>query len=300
MEVIRNSGVMQQTVKEYLHGGKSTGFVPTMGALHEGHLSLIRRCREENDISIVSIFVNPLQFEPSGDFSRYPRDVENDMAELKKAGIDILFMPGVENIYPEGFATYVNVEHLSDKLCGRFRPGHFRGVATVVTKLLNIVRPTRTYFGRKDFQQFLIIRQLVRDLNIDTETVMCPTVREADGLAMSSRNQYLSPEERDAATVIYRTLCEAKKMLISGKVTLGEVKSFMEASLSAEPLVEEVQYASAFDPATLEDISSPKITKYRKKNILLAIAVRIGKARLIDNELVEIIRNNKEVFRGNG
>ncbi len=288
MEVIRNSGVMQQTVKEYLHGGKSTGFVPTMGALHEGHLSLIRRCREENDISIASIFVNPMQFEPSGDFSRYPRNVEDDMAELKKAGFDILFMPGVENMYPEGFATYVNVEHLSDKLCGHFRPGHFRGVATVVTKLLNIVRPTRAYFGRKDFQQFLIIKQLVRDLNIDTETVMCPTVRETDGLAMSSRNQYLSPEERNAATVIYRTLCEAKNMVISGKVTFAEVKSFMKGTLSAEPLVEEVQYASAFDPATLEDISSLKVTIYRKKDILLAIAVRIGKARLIDNEPVEI------------
>ncbi len=288
MEVIRNSGVMQQTVKEYLHGGKSTGFVPTMGALHEGHLSLIRRCREENDISIASIFVNPMQFEPSGDFSRYPRNVEDDMAELKKAGVDVLFMPGVENMYPEGFATYVNVEHLSDKLCGHFRPGHFRGVATVVTKLLNIVRPARAYFGRKDFQQFLIIKQLVRDLNIDTETVMCPTVRETDGLAMSSRNQYLSPGERNAATVIYRTLCEAKNMVISGKVTFAEVKSFMKGTLSAEPLVEEVQYASAFDPATLEDISSLKVTMYRKKDILLAIAVRIGKARLIDNEPVEI------------
>jgi len=288
LEVIRNSGVMQQTVKEYLHGGKSTGFVPTMGALHEGHLSLIRRCREENDISIASIFVNPMQFEPSGDFSRYPRNVEDDMAELKKAGVDVLFMPGVENMYPEGFATYVNVEHLSDKLCGHFRPGHFRGVATVVTKLLNIVRPARAYFGRKDFQQFLIIKQLVRDLNIDTETVMCPTVRETDGLAMSSRNQYLSPGERNAATVIYRTLCEAKNMVISGKVTFAEVKSFMKGTLSAEPLVEEVQYASAFDPATLEDISSLKVTMYRKKDILLAIAVRIGKARLIDNEPVEI------------
>jgi len=279
---------MQQTVKEYLHRGKSIGFVPTMGALHEGHLSLVRRCREENDISVVSIFVNPMQFGPSGDFSRYPRDVEDDMAELRKAGVDILFMPGVENMYPEGFATYVNVEHLSDKLCGHFRPGHFRGVATVVTKLLNIVRPARAYFGRKDFQQFLIIKQLVRDLNIDTETVMCPTVRETDGLAMSSRNQYLSPGERNAATVIYRTLCEAKNMVISGKVTFAEVKSFMKGTLSAEPLVEEVQYASAFDPATLEDISSLKVTMYRKKDILLAIAVRIGKARLIDNEPVEI------------
>ncbi len=260
MEVIRNSGVMQQTVKEYLHRGISIGFVPTMGALHEGHLSLVRRCREENDISVVSIFVNPMQFGPSEDFSRYPRDVEDDMAELRKAGVDILFMPVVENIYPEGFATYVNVEHLSDKLCGHFRPGHFRGVATVVTKLLNIARPARAYFGRKDYQQFLIIRQLVRDLNLDAEIVMCPTVREADGLAMSSRNQYLSPGERDAATVIYRTLCEAKKRVISGKGTFGEVKSFMEGTLSAEPLVEEVQYASAFDPGTLEDICSLNVT----------------------------------------
>jgi len=288
LEVIRNSRVMQQSVKEYIHRGNSIGFVPTMGALHEGHLSLVRRCREENDISVVSIFVNPMQFGASEDFSRYPRDVEDDMAELRKAGVDILFMPVAENIYPEGFATYVNVEHLSDRLCGHFRPGHFRGVATVVTKLLNIARPTRAYFGQKDFQQFLIIKQLVRDLDIDTETVMCPTVREADGLAMSSRNQYLSPEERNAATVIYRTLCEAKEMVISGKLTPVEVKSLMEKTLSAVPLVEEVQYASAFDPETLEDITSLNVTIYRKKNILLAIAVRIGKARLIDNELVEI------------
>ncbi|HEC97761.1 MAG TPA: pantoate--beta-alanine ligase [Nitrospirae bacterium] len=290
MEVIGNPGVMQQTVKEYLQRGNSIGFVPTMGALHEGHLSLVRRCREENDISVVSIFVNPMQFGPSGDFSRYPRNVEEDMAELSKAGVDILFMPGIEDIYPEGFATYVNVDHLSDKLCGHFRPGHFRGVATVVTKLLNIARPARAYFGRKDFQQFLIIKQLVRDLNLDTETVICPTVREADGLAMSSRNQYLSPEERNAATVIYRTLCAAKKMVISEKITFGEIRSFMERTLAAEPLVDEVQYASAFDPGTLEDISSLNVTidKYEKEAVLLAIAVRIGSTRLIDNEPVEI------------
>jgi len=287
LEVIRNSRVMQQTMKEYLQRGGSIGFVPTMGALHEGHMSLIRRCREENDVSVASIFVNPIQFGPSEDFSRYPRDTEDDMAKLSKAGVDILFMPGVEDMYPEGFATYVSVDRLSDRLCGRFRPGHFRGVATVVTKLLNIVRPARAYFGQKDYQQSLIIKQVVRDLNLDTETVVCPTVREADGLAMSSRNLYLSPEERKAATVIYKTLCGARELVVSGKATFGEVKSFMEKRLSAEPLVDEVQYASVFDTETLEDISSMNVTIYDKGVVLLAVAVRIGRARLIDNELVE-------------
>ncbi len=288
MEVIRNARVMQQTVKEYLQRGSSIGFVPTMGALHGGHMSLVQRCREENDVSVVSIFVNPIQFGPSEDFSSYPRNTDDDAAKLQEAGVDILFMPGVEDMYPEGFATFVEVERLSDRLCGRFRPGHFRGVATVVTKLLNIVRPSRAYFGQKDYQQALIIKQVVRDLNIETETVVCPTVREADGLAMSSRNLYLSPRERKAAAVIYRTLCRAKDMVLGAECSLSDVKSLMEEALSAEPLVDEVEYASVFDPETLEDICSRDVTIYRKGRVLLAAAVRIGRARLIDNELVDM------------
>ncbi|HEB75109.1 MAG TPA: pantoate--beta-alanine ligase [Nitrospirae bacterium] len=288
MEVIRNARVMQQTVKEYLQRGSSIGFVPTMGALHGGHMSLVQRCREENDVSVVSIFVNPIQFGPSEDFSSYPRNTEDDAAKLQEAGVDILFMPGVEDMYPEGFATFVEVERLSDRLCGRFRPGHFRGVATVVTKLLNIVRPSRAYFGQKDYQQALIIKQVVRDLNIETETVVCPTVREADGLAMSSRNLYLSPRERKAAAVIYRTLCRARDMVLGAECSLSDVKNLMEEALSAEPLVDEVEYASAFDPETLEDICSRDVTIYRKGRVLLAAAVRIGRARLIDNELVDM------------
>jgi len=288
LEVIRNARVMQQTVKEYLQRGSSIGFVPTMGALHGGHMSLVQRCREENDVSVVSIFVNPIQFGPSEDFSSYPRNTEDDAAKLQEAGVDILFMPGVEDMYPEGFATFVEVERLSDRLCGRFRPGHFRGVATVVTKLLNIVRPSRAYFGQKDYQQALIIKQVVRDLNIETETVVCPTVREADGLAMSSRNLYLSPRERKAAAVIYRTLCRARDMVLGAECSLSDVKNLMEEALSAEPLVDEVEYASAFDPETLEDICSRDVTIYRKGRVLLAAAVRIGRARLIDNELVDM------------
>jgi len=288
LETIRNPRVMQQTVREYLQRGHSIGFVPTMGALHDGHMSLVQRCREENDVSVVSIFVNPIQFGPSEDFNRYPRDTEDDVAKLAEAGVDILFMPGVEEMYPEGFATYVEVEHLSDRLCGRFRPGHFRGVATVVTKLLNIVRPARAYFGRKDYQQALIIRQLVRDLDIDTETVVCPTVREPDGLAMSSRNTYLSPRERKAAAVIYKALCRAKEEVLSANGTFAEARVLMEGCLSAEPLVDEVEYASVFDPETLEDICSRDVTIYDKGTVLLAAAVRIGRARLIDNELVDI------------
>ncbi len=289
MEVIRNTGVMKQTVRDSSLRGSSIGFVPTMGALHEGHLSLIRRCREENDLAVVSIFVNPMQFGPSEDYQRYPRNAEEDMAKLKDAGVDILFMPSAEGMYPEGYSTYVDVEGLGGRLCGLFRPGHFRGVATVVTKLLNIVRPERAYFGQKDYQQSLIIKRLVRDLDFGTEIVVCPTVRERDGLAMSSRNLYLSPEHRRAAAVIYRALSGGRDMLLSGEAGgLGGTRTFMEKCLSEEPLVEEIQYASVYDPETLEDISSMDVNIYDGRTVLLAVAVRIGGSRLIDNEVVEI------------
>lgn len=288
MEVIRVPGVMRQTAKGHLLRGRTIGFVPTMGALHRGHLSLVSRCREENDVAVVSIFVNPAQFGPSEDYQAYPRDVEGDMEKLRAEGVDVLFIPDVDGMYPEGFATYVEVEGLSERLCGAFRPGHFRGVATVVTKLLNIVRPTRAYFGLKDYQQAVIIRRLIADLDIDTEMVGCPTVREDDGLAMSSRNLYLSPAERKAATVIYRTLCQAEEALLSGGKGFAEVRSLMERGLAGEPLVKEVQYASLFDPWTLADISSMDANIYRGRTVLLAAAVVIGRARLIDNKLVEV------------
>lgn len=260
--------------------GRSVGFVPTMGALHEGHLSLVRMCREENDIAVVSIYVNPTQFGPSEDLSRYPRDLEGDCEKLKKENVDILFLPDDSLMYPEGFSTYVEVEGLSQRLCGAFRPGHFRGVATVVTKLFTIVGPTRAYFGRKDFQQTLIIRKLVRDLNLGVEVAPCPTVREADGLAMSSRNRYLSQEERSAAAVIYRCLLQASGSVESGIIRVSTLKELMLDTLRSEPLVSEIQYCSAYDPESLIELDRIG------GEALLAIALKIGKTRLIDSMLV--------------
>ncbi|MDP2754119.1 MAG: pantoate--beta-alanine ligase, partial [Nitrospirota bacterium] len=216
MEIIRIPRIMQDTSKGHILRGRTIGFVPTMGVLHEGHLSLVRRAKQENDITTVSIFVNPTQFGPSEDFKQYPRDIEGDTAKLFKEEADILFMPDAPLIYPEGFSTYVEVEKISERLCGAFRPGHFKGVATVVTKLLNIVKPTKAYFGQKDFQQTIVIKQLVKDLDMDADIVVCPTLREQDGLAMSSRNAYLDIRQREAATVIYKCLIEASDLIKSG------------------------------------------------------------------------------------
>ncbi|MEN2994523.1 MAG: pantoate--beta-alanine ligase [Thermodesulfovibrio sp.] len=280
MEIIRLPRIMREISKELKLKGKSIGFVPTMGALHEGHLSLVKRAKEENDIVVVSIFVNPIQFAPGEDYERYPRDLETDKEKLESIGIDYLFLPDVKSLYPEGYATYVIVENLSEKLCGRFRPGHFRGVATVVCKLFNIIRPVRAYFGQKDYQQSLIIKKMVEDLNFDIEIIVCPTVREQDGLAMSSRNTYLNEKERKAATVIYKALQEAEKLLKEG-YNPEDVNLKIYEILKNEPLVKEIQYAGVYDPFTLEQIRE-KQDKY-----LVAIALKIGDTRLIDNIIVE-------------
>ncbi len=282
MERIRIPRIMQETSKKLLYKPKTIGFVPTMGALHEGHLSLIRRAKTENDIVVVSIFVNPLQFGPKEDFDTYPRPIDRDIELLQDEKIDILFMPDAKLMYPEGFCTHVEVEELSSRLCGAFRPGHFRGVATVVCKLLNIVKPTNLYLGQKDYQQALIIKRLCDDLNIDTNVVICRTVREPDGLAMSSRNSYLSEQQRQASVVIFKTLTAASESITTGRLSCTEVPKMMEDMLKAESLVCEVQYAGIFDPNTLEPL-----TEYKKNN-LLAIAIKIGTTRLIDNILVEI------------
>lgn len=282
METIRIPRIMQETSKGHLLKSRTIGFVPTMGALHEGHLSLVRRAKDENDIIVSSVFVNPIQFGPGEDFERYPRDIEHDMEKLEKAGANILFMPDIKAIYPEGFSTNVNVSAISGRLCGAFRPGHFTGVATVVCKLFNIVKPARAYFGHKDFQQTVIINRMVKDLNMDVEVVVCPTVREDDGLAMSSRNAYLGPEERRAAAVIFRTLRSVAHLIKSGSINAADIRAGMREMLSSEPLMSEIQYAGVYDMDTLEDLS-----EYKKEN-LLAIAVKIGKTRLIDNLVVEI------------
>ena len=210
MEVIRRPRVIQDSSKASLFKGKTIGLVPTMGALHRGHMSLVGACREENDVAVVSIFVNPAQFAPSEDLLRYPRDLDGDMTKLEEAGVDTLFMPEEASIYPDGFQTAIEVKGLSEKLCGAFRQGHFAGVATVVAKLLNMVTPTRAYFGAKDYQQGLIIRRLAVDLNLPVEIAVLPTVREEDGLAMSSRNQYLDAAKRAAAGALFRCLSLAE------------------------------------------------------------------------------------------
>lgn len=284
MEIIRIPTVMQQTSQEYLKKGKTIGFVPTMGALHEGHLSLIRRAKNENDISSVSIFVNPLQFGPSEDFERYPRDIESDLEKLQKEKVDIIFMPEVSLMYPERFLTYVEVDEISGRLCGAFRPGHFRGVATVVTKLLNIMQPTKVYFGQKDFQQGIIIKQLVRDLNFDVDVILCPTMREQDGLAMSSRNVYLTEEQRKAATVIYKCMKAASDLIESGITDGLYIQKFMQDRILKEPLVSSIDYAGVYDPETMVDV--PVI----KGDILLAVALKVGNTRLIDNMLVTMVK----------
>ncbi len=281
METIRIPRIMKETSKRHLHNGRTIGFVPTMGALHEGHLSLVKRAKSENDIVVVSIFVNPAQFGHEEDFDKYPRDMEWDMEKLRKEGVDVLFIPDVKSMYPEGFSTYITVKDLSDKLCGAFRPGHFTGVATVVCKLFNIVIPTRAYFGQKDFQQTVIIKRMMEDLNMDAEMIICPTVRENDGLAMSSRNTYLREEERRAAAVIYKTLLSASQVIRLGTSKPIDVKSHMNDVLKAETLISEIRYAGIYDTEMLNELD-----EFKKQN-LLAIAVKIGDTRLIDNMLVE-------------
>jgi len=281
MELIRITRIVQDTSRGHLLHGRSIGFVPTMGALHDGHLSLIRRSKNENDITVASIFVNPLQFGQSEDFQQYPRDTDGDIAKLRKAEADVLFMPDASLIYPKGFMTHVEVGGLSEKLCGAFRPGHFKGVATIVMKLFNIVQPTRAYFGQKDFQQAVIIKKMAKDIDMPVDIVVCPTIREHDGLAMSSRNLYLSEEERKAAAVIYKCLTQTSETIKSGIINIERVKGLMKEKLSEEPLVREIQYASAYNPETLEELNAVE------KEALLAIAIKIGNTRLIDNMLVK-------------
>ncbi len=282
MEIIRIPRIMQDISKDFLLRGKTIGFVPTMGALHDGHLSLVKRSREENLITVVSIFVNPAQFGQNEDYNIYPRDLEGDTEKLIKENVDILFLPDAASMYPEGYLTYINVENLSEKLCGAFRPGHFRGVTTIVAKLFNIVKPTRAYFGQKDFQQSVIVSKMAGDLNIDIDIVVCPTIREKDGLAMSSRNSYLDNAQRQAATIIYKCLKETCESIKSGIIEIKNVKNFMLDFLSKEPLISEIDYAGIYDTSSLEELSTAK------ENMILAIALRIGKTRLIDNMLINI------------
>ncbi|RJP51724.1 MAG: pantoate--beta-alanine ligase [Anaerolineaceae bacterium] len=256
------------------------GFVPTMGYLHEGHISLARRAREECQSVVASIFVNPTQFGPAEDLSKYPRDLKRDLSLLESAGVDLVWTPDNETMYPPGFSTWVEVEGLTKPLEGASRPGHFRGVTTVVTKLFNAVQPQRAYFGQKDAQQAAVIRKMTRDLNFPIEIVVCPTVREADGLAMSSRNSYLSPEERKAATILFRALTAAKSAYERGERDAEELRKIMKETLASEPRAQ-MQYVSCADYDTLDELET--VTG----KSLLSMAVFLGKTRLIDNFVLE-------------
>ncbi|RPI88574.1 MAG: pantoate--beta-alanine ligase [Chloroflexi bacterium] len=255
------------------------GLVPTMGYLHEGHLSLVRQAREECASVAVSIFVNPTQFGPSEDLAAYPRDLPRDLALLEETGADLVWTPTPEIMYPPGYQTWVDVEEITQPLEGAMRPGHFRGVTTVVAKLFNAVQPDRAYFGQKDAQQAAVIRQMVRDLNFPLEVVICPIVREPDDLAMSSRNVYLNPQQRAAAGVIYRSLCAAKEAFLAGERDAAKLKRIIEAVLASEPLAR-TQYVSCADPTTLVELESVE------DKALLSMAVYFGKTRLIDNMIL--------------
>jgi pantoate--beta-alanine ligase len=280
MEIIHTIDWMKQAARQAKAEGRSAGFVPTMGALHAGHLALVRRALAECQPVIASIFVNPAQFGPNEDFQKYPRAFESDCKKLEDAGVDYLFAPEPSEIYPPGFRTWVNVEGLSDRLEGKIRPGHFRGVTTVVLKLLEIVQPQRAFFGRKDAQQARIIGQMARDLHLDSEIVVCPIVREPDGLAMSSRNAYLSPAQRQSATILFRALDAARNSIARGERDALRLTASMRDLLRTEPLAEP-EYVELVDADTLA-----RVTLLRGECLAL-LAVRIGNVRLIDNLLIE-------------
>jgi pantoate--beta-alanine ligase len=257
----------------------SVGFVPTMGCLHDGHLSLVKKSSTDNHTTVVSIFVNPTQFGPKEDFKTYPRNMERDLALLKKRNTDIVFMPASEEIYPQGFSSWVDVQKITDRLEGEYRPGHFKGVTTVVAKLFNIVRPTRAYFGQKDAQQALVIKKMVIDLNMNIDIIVAPTIREKNGLAMSSRNTYLNPQERQASTVLFKALTKAQQLWKSGNSKAANLRQEMISIINQEPLAE-IQYISIADAQTLEELGEIN------RQALISLAVKIGKTRLIDNFVI--------------
>ncbi len=267
---------MKALTAEWRTAGRTIGFVPTMGYLHEGHLSLVRGSKKRCGATIVSIFVNPAQFGPGEDLQRYPRDLERDAAMLEREGVDTLFVPAAEDVYPPGYRTHVEVHGLQDRLCGRTRPGHFRGVATIVLKLFNIVRPDVAFFGAKDAQQAVIIEKMARDLDLDVEIAVGPIVREPDGLAMSSRNAYLSPDERRAATVLSRSLAEAERLVRAGERDAARLMDRVKDVIAGEPLAR-LDYAEIVEAGTLEPV-----VEVRGETLIL-LAVVIGRARLIDN-----------------
>ncbi|MCX6374754.1 MAG: pantoate--beta-alanine ligase [Armatimonadetes bacterium] len=276
MRVVHTIADIRASVVAARLEGKTVGLVPTMGYFHEGHLSLMRQARKDNDFVVVSLFVNPTQFGPNEDLRDYPCDMDRDARMAEEAGVVLIFNPSVEEMYPEGYQTYVAVEEMTKGLCGALRPVHFRGVATVCLKLFNIVQPDRAYFGRKDYQQLKVVTRMVSDLNVPLEIVGMPIVREPDGLAMSSRNTYLSPDEREAALVLSKSLAYARELLNQGIASGPELQSKVEEFIRREPLAR-IDYVQIVDPETLNCLAEIGDTA------VLALAVRIGKTRLIDN-----------------
>jgi pantoate--beta-alanine ligase len=290
MEIInrrqRMSSVARKIRREQ---DKTIGLVPTMGALHEGHLSLVREARRMCDVVVVSVFVNPTQFGPGEDYEHYPRDLTNDTALLTDYNVDYIFAPTAEEIYPKGFATYVNVQGLSDQLEGGSRPGHFRGVATIVTILLNTVRPDFAFFGQKDAQQALIIRRLVRDLAFDAEIVILPTVREDSGLAISSRNLYLNPEEQSSAAIIHQALNRARTAYKEGERSASRLEILVRSTIELEPRAR-VDYVQVVDADSLEHLE-----RIDERPVLIAVAAYVGKTRLIDNVILNKVKKSEPV-----
>ncbi len=272
---------IREEVKTWRREGLTVGFVPTMGYLHEGHKSLIDKAVAENDRVVVSIFVNPIQFGPTEDLESYPRDLERDAKICEEAGANLIFHPEKEEMYMDDFSSFVEVDGVSKGLCGKSRPIHFRGVCTVVTKLFNIVKPDRAYFGQKDAQQLAVVKRMVRDLNMDIEVIGCPIIREEDGLAKSSRNTYLSQEERKAATILSKSLNIAKQALEDGERDVNKIKEIITNNIMSEKLAK-IDYVDIVDALSIENVSEIK------NSVLVAIAVYIGKTRLIDNFIYEI------------
>ena len=278
MKVVKTIKEVRENVKTWKKEGQTVGFVPTMGYLHEGHGSLIKKAREENDKVVVSIFVNPMQFGPTEDLATYPRDLDHDAALCESAGVDLIFHPEAEEMYEKDFCSFVDMTGLTEGLCGKTRPIHFRGVCTVVNKLFNIVTPDHAYFGQKDGQQLAVIKRMVRDLNMDIEIVGCPIVREEDGLAKSSRNTYLSPEERKAALILSKTVALGKELAKTEK-DANKVVEAMKKNIETEPLAK-IDYVEAVDALSMAPVEKLEGT------CMLAMAVYIGKTRLIDNTLI--------------
>ncbi|MBN1787922.1 MAG: pantoate--beta-alanine ligase [Sedimentisphaerales bacterium] len=281
MEVIETIKKTRAAIAKARPGGRTIGFVPTMGALHEGHFSLIKAAKEQTEFVVVSIFVNPTQFGPNEDIDKYPRPFEADVKACEKLGVDIVFAPTAEQMYPQENITWINVEKVTEPLCGKNRPGHFRGVATVCAKLFNIIQPDKAFFGQKDAQQAVVIKQMVADLNLPLEIIVCPTVREKDGLAISSRNRYLDAEQRKQAALLYAALQEAELFINAGQRKSSELISQMEKILRIGKRIK-IEYISIVDAKTLDELDEAKGSS------LIALAAKIGTARLIDNIVLDI------------